>query len=77
MPMRSCFVQCFLIDPQWSQRLRKTSVALLSLFYKETEELLKASLRVSGLLGGNQNLGVPPLSSALFTTTYQHLAWSG
>lgn len=52
-------------------------MALVSLFYKETEELLKASLRVSGLLGRNQNLGVPPLSSALFTTTYQHLAWSG
>lgn len=59
--LKSCFVECFLIDSPWPQKRRKTTLALLPLLYKETEELLKASLRISGLLGDNKNPGVPSI----------------
>lgn len=71
--MKSCFVQCFLIDSQWPQKLRKTSL-VLSLFYKGTEELLKASLSVSGLLGEKIRIQVFLASSVLIATSHQHSA---
>lgn len=67
------FVHCFLINSRWPQNPRKTRLALLSLFYKETEEISAKSLS-QGLKAAREkpNLGIPSLSSSLFSTTHQH-----